>query len=739
MLIVIFYLDLIYSIFESMLISVNLLEESAKRYAALKKTSVRDNVSDFSEEALIADVSPEIIKGNILGADENLAKRKEMLAAVKQEPIDFAFERAIGKNDSVYSNFVELIRNAKQKVGRIAIKNGNKNIGFATGFMVAENLLLTNWHVFKTIEEVADSEIQFFYELDTLGNPGTAVSFKLKSEIFYHSNKELDYCFVAVSPLDISSKVILNDIGYIFLDPALGKLGNEEEEALNIIHHPDGDYKQLSIRKNLFVKISPTSIWYQTDTAPGSSGSPVFNDQWQVVALHHMGVGRKNDAGDYIDKDGKIIPKVNGTIDASKVVWDANEGIRISVILKDLFSNFPDKQIVNGLQIRPETKMGFQEKKQIPEKTTSLNSNSNNSDMESNNLNNSVNISFPASLVEKNGVINININQGGQGAVVKPTEKTSVVSTAEELFAEVKKLEESTDFSSCKGYQSRFFGSNFDIALPQPQKEIQKFIAKVGGTDSIVLKYYNYSTIFHSVRMMPIISAINVDGDTAKRKDDSTRKDVWLRDNRLSFDIQLSDSYYKGSGFDRGHMSRREDANWGATPEDAKRNADLTCMYTNACPQVAKINQSGRKGLWGILEKVVLESGAEVEKGKTAKISVFNGPIFKEDDPVFKGIQVPMDFYKIVLWLADNGDLKATAFKLTQVELVSDIDFEQLDLDQNTQFKEFQCSIKWLQKNTKINFSDLSLFDTFEGNEGDEVALNSELEVMAHINKHSKV
>jgi endonuclease G, mitochondrial len=77
-----------------------------------------------------------------------------MLGSLNQELVEFAFERAIGKNDSVYSNFVELIHQAKQKVGRIAIKKGNHNIGFATGFMVSENLLLTNWHVFKTIDEV---------------------------------------------------------------------------------------------------------------------------------------------------------------------------------------------------------------------------------------------------------------------------------------------------------------------------------------------------------------------------------------------------------------------------------------------------------------------------------------------------------------------------------------------------------------------------------------------------------
>lgn len=723
-----------------MLISVEQLEESANRFAALEKNPVRDGVSDFTDEALIADVAPEIVKNNILGTNENLVKRKEMLESIQQEPVDFAFERAIGENDSVYSNFVELIKNAKQKVGRIAIKNGNRNIGFATGFMVAENLLLTNWHVFKTIAEVADSEIQFYYELNTSGNPGTAVSFKLQSEIFYHSNKELDYCFVAVSPSDLSGKVNLSDIGYIFLDPALGKLGSEDEEALNIIHHPDGDYMQLSIRKNLFVKITPTSIWYETDTAPGSSGSPVFNDQWQVVALHHMGVGKKNEAGEYIDKDGKVIPKVNGKIDASKVVWEANEGIRISVILKDIFSKFSDSKIIKNLQNKPAVKPALSDNNPTPEVTPeSPNDHSKKTDMESNTSNNNVNISFPASLVEKNGIINITINQGGAGAVIKPTGKVSAASAVEELdLAEIKKLEEAADFSLCKGYQSRFLGSHFDIALPKPQQEIKKFIAKVGGTDSLVLKYFNYSSIFNSVRMMPVISGINVDGNPAKRKDNTERKDVWLRDTRLSFDIQLNDAYYKGSGFDRGHMSRREDANWGATAEDAKRNADLTCMYTNACPQVAKINQSGRKGLWGILEKVILESGAEIEKGKTAKISVFNGPIFKDDDPVFRGIQVPMDFYKIVLWLTDDGNLKATAFKLSQVELVSDIDFEQLDLDQNTEFKEFQCSIKRLQHETNIDFSNLFKFDTFEGNEADEVALNSELEVMAHISRHNK-
>jgi endonuclease G len=95
-----------------------------------------------------------------------------------------------------------------------------------------------------------------------------------------------------------------------------------------------------------------------------------------------------------------------------------------------------------------------------------------------------------------------------------------------------------------------------------------------------------------------------------------------------------------------------------------------------------------------------------------------------------------MDFYKIVLWLTDKGKLKATAFRLSQTKLVSDIDFEQLNVNENTEFKEYQCSIASLQNDTKIDFSAIIAYDTFIGEDANEVALNSKEEVVAHIRKH---
>jgi endonuclease G, mitochondrial len=723
-----------------MLISVAQLNASAERFSSWNKELVASRATRAGEKAIIKSADPIIPSGNIVSPSENLVNRKEMLKSIGQEPADFAFERAIGENDAVYSNFVELIEFAKQKVGRVVIKNSGKTIGYATGFMVAENLLLTNWHVFQNKEMVSDSQVQFFYEYDRKGNPLQAVSFSLDASLFFHSSKELDYCFVAVSPMDSSGAKSLSSIGYIFLNPALGKLGNENEESLNIIHHPDGDFKQLSIRKNLFIKIMPTTIWYQTDTAPGSSGSPVFNDQWQVVALHHMGVPRKNAQGQYLDKNGGVVIPVDGKIDASKIDWEANEGIRISVLLNDLFKQFPDSQIVNSI-------------KRIPQDSSSsvlpgnkvagvVDQPQNTSNMETNSATDSVTISIPTSLIEAKGRININITQGNTDTRALNIPAASQLpkpasSLSDEELEEIKQLEKSQDFSACKGYQSRFLGQ--DVPIPQPKAALKKFIAKIQNTDAIVLKYYHYSTIFHSVRMMPAISMINVDGNPDKRKDLAERKDNWLRDKRLDFDIQLSDSYYSGSGFDKGHMSRREDADWGDSPEDAKLFADITCMYTNACPQVAKINQARRKGLWGKLEEVVLEKGVKKESGKTGKISVFNGPVFKDDDPVYKGIQVPLDFYKIILWLTDNGKLKATAFKLSQQNFVADMDLhEEIDIDQNMDFKEFQCSIKSLETATQLDFSAIEAFDTFDNVHSHEVAINSEEEVRAFVKKHNK-
>jgi len=675
------------------------------------------------EKAILSNIT----KDNILGKDVNLEKRKEMISAKAIEPVDFAYERAIGKNDSLYSNFIELIALTKRKVGRIVIIQNNKKVGYATGFMVSNTVMLTNHHVFKNKEMAEDSEVHFFYEYDAHGRPKQPVIFNFDTSKFYN-NEGLDYCFVGLKPKDISGAFDLSQIGYLYLDLESGKLGDVNVEKLNIIHHPLGDYKQLSIRENTFVDIDDTKIYYETDTAQGSSGSPVFNDQWQVVGLHHKSVAKMSpDGKNYLDIKGKVIPDIDGKIDITRVVWLKNEGIRISVILKHLKEKFPNNSIIEEISVPPKqenlsisTSIENLEKETIKNATAMTNSSDTN-----------INISVPVNALSNNKTIDISLSTKNLFPTNALKEVTSP-SIPEELLFELSKIEKenAVDFSECKGYNPNFLGVK--IALPQPKNKIKNEIAKLND-GTIELKYFNYSVIYNALRKMPLISAINVEGDPSLRLDDSKRDDDWLRDTRIDIECQLYDKFYAKSNFDKGHMARFEDANWDTTEEKALRNSIYTCFYTNACPQVPSLN---RTGLWGKLEKAILEKGIKKEVGKLGRMTVFNGPIFNPNtDKIFKGLRIPMDFFKIILWLDDSEKLKATAFRLSQIDLVGEVQFDEsmrldieaLDIDKLITFKNYQCSIQKLIDLTQIDFKSILKHDTFKPVDGaNEVFLDNE-------------
>ena len=702
-----------------MLVSARQLKRETNQLPA----SVADLPKSF--ETMVSPRIKTITHGNILSEDVILEKRRDLLSKKGFEPTEFAYERAIGNNDSLYSNFTELIALTKRKVGRIVIIEDGEKVGYATGFMVSKRLMLTNWHVFRSRESAEESEVHFFYEYDVQGHPLSPVIFKFDTTGFFN-NEDLDYCFVAVKPVDVTDKISLESIGYLYLDKTLGKLGNpkDEQEKLNIIHHPQGDYKQISIRENTFVDINKTKIFYETDTAQGSSGSPVFNDQWQVVGLHHKSIAKMSaDGKDYLDKDDNVIPINDDKIDITRVVWLKNEGVRISVIINHMSEEYPNNELVEGLAVPPpQENLNFMVNNAIasPDKRRNIPM------LDDSNKN--ININVPVNALSADKSIEISLSSKKINGDHRLETTVPATENTNELLLEVAKIEkeQSVDFSQCTGYDPAFLG--VEVPLPQPKKAVQKQIARLKDTDNeIELRYFKYSVIFNAVTHMPLISAVNVEGDPTKRLDDSKRDDDWLRDKRIDIESQLTDKFYRKSHFDKGHMSRFEDANWDDTEEAALRNGIHTCFYTNACPQVAKLNRPG--GVWGNLEKAVLEKGVKKETGKQARMIVFNGPIFDEDkDRIFKGNRIPMEYYKIIVWLNDDDELKATAFKLSQDALVDDVQFDEsmriteeaLDIDKNVKFKNFQCSIKNLGKLTNIDFKHLEKIDTFVAQDGGE-------------------
>ena len=94
---------------------------------------------------------------------------------------------------------------------------------------------------------------------------------------------------------------------------------------MNIVQHPQGRFKEVVLRENRLVARLEDVLHYVADTEPGSSGSPVFNNAWEVIALHHWG----GPSREWIDENGQPVPH------------EVNEGIRISAIVRKLREVLP--------------------------------------------------------------------------------------------------------------------------------------------------------------------------------------------------------------------------------------------------------------------------------------------------------------------------------------------------------------------------------------------------------------
>ena len=114
-------------------------------------------------------------------------------------------------------------------------------------------------------------------------------------------------------------------------------------------------------------------------------------------------------------------------------------------------------------------------------------------------------------------------------------------------------------------------------------------------------------------------------------------------------------------------MTRREDPVWGSLAEAARGNDDSMHM-TNAVPQMQTFNA----GIWLDLEKYALQNARQDEM----KISVITGPFLQDDDPVKFGVQVPVDFWKVIVFVHDGtGQLTATGYTLSQRDFLSNEEF----------------------------------------------------------------
>jgi endonuclease G len=172
------------------------------------------------------------------------------------------------------------------------------------------------------------------------------------------------------------------------------------------------------------------------------------------------------------------------------------------------------------------------------------------------------------------------------------------------------------------------------------------------------IPYTHFSLAMNATRRLAFWVAWNIDGATRRRV---SRKGLrFSLDPRLPDSCQAGNDLYAGNRLDRGHIARRADILWGDPAEALRANAD-SFYFTNIAPQMDDFNQSGRAGLWGRLEAAVFQD--VVVDG--LRVSVFGGPVFRDDDRLFRGVGIPREFWKVLAFVED-GVLKAKAFLLTQ-------------------------------------------------------------------------
>jgi endonuclease G len=586
-------------------------------------------------------------------------------------------------------------------------------------------------------EDIARNSLaEAFFQYGLAGDDEPKQTFTLDVDKLFFTDKELDFTVVALSPRSDSGALAIADLGWLPLIGITGKV--MDGEWLTIVQHPQGERNQVCVRENQLIKRDDEVLWYSTDTLGGSSGSPVFNNDWLVVALHHSGVPETKD-GKWQTVDGH---DYDSTRDSEEnIKWIANEGIRASRIVQKLSTDPATAKhpLVVALvdvgidDVRARLPIMTRKGAQLPNALSDLAAVAAAPASTSVNAGTSTTIATPSteqSSTETNMAtrfINLTLAVADDGSVSVRDQSASESFSPEAAAAKPKKniimapVDPATDWKD--GYDPNFLTDaakpvgNLVVALPTvvDSKRIAPLLAVDPYTqqqvaqadqDGGVLKYKGYSVVMNKDRCFALYSAANVNG--GMRSDISGRNDAWLFDERIDRKFQIDNSYYTHDKFDRGHLTRREDMEWGTDPKDAVNRANGTCTWTNCTPQHEIFNQGKDPSiqLWAQLEHYILEESA---KSGHFKAQVITGPIFGSADPEYRDIAYPLEFWKVVAAVATdkqgNDHLFATGYILGQKATIAKFGLEEALEVPFGEFGTYQRPISLIENLTGLRFT----------------------------------
>ncbi len=269
---------------------------------------------------------------------DNAGAEEELSDARDSTDRGVLLERIVDESNLLPVSFLEQGASLQRSVARVVLTQPHMGFppgtGWATGSLVSPSLFLTNNHVIENRAFAGKIRMQFNYQLGPDGMDRSTESYFPDTQGTFHTNPGLDYTLIRLRPQQVVDDPTF---GTRLLEPGerWGRIPlnpspiYRQNQRFNVVQHPSGRRKEVALQSNTISRLLHNAVRYTADTEPGSSGSPVFDNLWQLVALHHAGGDR--------DANGQ---------------WINNEGIRMDRLVEDLREAFAnDSQTLAELGI----------------------------------------------------------------------------------------------------------------------------------------------------------------------------------------------------------------------------------------------------------------------------------------------------------------------------------------------------------------------------------------------------
>ncbi|MEO8381545.1 MAG: DNA/RNA non-specific endonuclease [Acidobacteriota bacterium] len=622
-------------------------------------------------EVMEAPTSPEIVEQAINEESIVLRRQRPVLSILNNETRMVFIDQADSEIWAArLTKAKPLLDGAIRAVGRIELQGGRLD-WVGTGWLVADNLLVTNRHVANEFalrkgkglsfrmgnDGPISAAVDFIQEIDNANQ----LVFKIVKPLHIEEEPGPDLSFFEVEvtsgdtrlakPIELSTEVVVTEnvatIGYPAYDSRIPEP--------DLMEHIFGRiYNKKRLAPGGITRVEPTRLLHNCTTLGGNSGSVVFDlDSGKAVGLHFSGS-----------------------------FLATNYAVRSDVV-KKLLAN------VRAGRTRPETPSGRKPSAVVPRVKTGK----------------AVHDLGTASVTIP---LTVTVSLGRADARPIAPPRYRVPPAVSDVDVEIGEEGVAADYRDREGYHAGFLGDGAAVELPSVDRDADDVLEITSdGQSDTVLRYEHYSVVLSRSRRMCFFSAVNIDGNLSKK----TPRVGWKWDPRLPKTQQIMNECYGAPPkFSRGHMTRREDPAWGNT-KTAKRGNEDSMHVTNTTPQMQAFNAP----IWLALEDYALSHAREDDM----KISVFTGPYFDDGDPTMYGVRIPLAFWKIIAFIHDEtGELCATGYEMNQEK--------SLQPEEEFVFGAFtspqlgvatQVSIRSIEERSGITFGELSAVDPLTGDE----------------------